>query len=475
MDDYLLDLSKRPWLGALAESAGLPVPPRLPRRRSPWRERELTRQSLAIWSTPESRVLERLVRTCLDNGAELSLDRRSAASEALSSFAESRGTSISRYATDGTPAGDFDGLILDATEFSETEDLDRLYDLFQPKLEDLEDNGCVVVLGRPPEVAGSPESAAVQRGLDGFIKSLAKELGAYGSNVHLVRVDEGAAERLGGPLTFLLTPRSSYISGQSVRVDRSAASTGAAAGRRQTLEGKTALVTGAARGIGASIAEALAREGARVLCVDLPDSDELQTVARKVGGEAVALDITEGRAPAELAERADTKGGIDILVHNAGITRDRTLARMRRSAWRDSLNVNLESPLRLTEALEEGDALNDGGRILCLSSVTGIAGNRGQTNYSTGKAGLIGWVTRLADRYADRGITANAVAPGFIETAMTREMPAAIREVARRMNVFRQAGRPDDVAEAVAFLAAPFAQGINGDVLRVCGGAWLGE
>jgi 3-oxoacyl-[acyl-carrier protein] reductase len=88
---------------------------------------------------------------------------------------------------------------------------------------------------------------------------------------------------------------------------------------------------------------------------------------------------------------------------------------------------------------------------------------------------LIGWVTRLADRYADRGITANAVAPGFIETAMTREMPAAVREVARRMNVFRQAGRPDDVAEAVVFLAAPFAQGINGDVLRVCGGAWLGE
>lgn len=475
MDDYLLDLGKRPWLGALAESAGIPVPPNLERRRSPWRERELTRRSVAIWSTPESAALEPVVRTCLDNGAEVSLDQRSAASETLESLAETRGTALSRYATDGTPAGDFDALVLDATEFTATGDLDRLYDLFHPKLEDLTDNGRVIILGRPPEAAGSPEVAAVQRGLGGFVKSLSKELGAYGSSVHLVRVEEGSADRLDGPLSFLLTPRSSYVSGQSLRVSERASDEGTPKERRQTLDGTTAMVTGAARGIGASIAETLSREGARVLCVDLPASDHLEAVARRVGGEAMALDITEGRAPDAVVDRAEREGGIDILVHNAGITRDRTLANMRRSSWRDSLNVNLEAPLVLTEALEQGDALNNGGRIICISSVTGIAGNRGQTNYSTGKAGLIGWVERMAERVGSRGITVNAVAPGFIETEMTRQMPAAIREVARRMNVFRQAGRPDDVAEAVAYLATPFAQGISGDVLRVCGGAWLGE
>jgi len=197
-------------------------------------------------------------------------------------------------------------------------------------------------------------------------------------------------------------------------------------------------------------------------------------VADEFGGIPVALDISAENAPEELAERVDGRGGADIVVHNAGITRDRTLANMSRGAWRDSLSVNLEAPIRLTERLLERELINDWGRVVCLSSVAGIAGNVGQTNYATGKAGFIGFVQDLAERLRGRNVTANAVAPGFIETRMTEDMPVVVREVARRMNALSQGGRPGDVANAITFLASPNGQGVNGQVLRVCGGALVG-
>jgi 3-oxoacyl-[acyl-carrier protein] reductase len=164
--------------------------------------------------------------------------------------------------------------------------------------------------------------------------------------------------------------------------------------------------------------------------------------------------------------------GADIVVHNAGITRDRTLARMSEDEWDSVLAVNLESIERITAALVDG--LPRGGRIVCVSSVSGIAGNRGQANYATSKAGVIGVVDELAPMLAQRQGTINAVAPGFIETRMTAAMPLATREAGRRMNSLAQGGLPVDVAETVAWLASPGSAGVNGNVVRVCGQSLIG-
>ena len=165
-------------------------------------------------------------------------------------------------------------------------------------------------------------------------------------------------------------------------------------------------------------------------------------------------------------------GGVDVIVHNAGITRDKTLARMKPELWDQVMEINLVAVLRTTAALEP--MLRDHGRIVCLSSIAGISGNMGQTNYAASKAGIIGFVRSTAERLADRGVTVNAIAPGFIETRMTAAIPIAIREVGRRLSALGQGGLPEDVAQAITFLATPGAHGITGRTLRVCGGAFLG-
>ena len=167
-------------------------------------------------------------------------------------------------------------------------------------------------------------------------------------------------------------------------------------------------------------------------------------------------------------------GGADALVHNAGVTRDRTLGRMSEQEWDLVLSINLTAQERLTDAMLEGGGLRPGGRIVSVSSVSGIAGNRGQANYATSKAGVIGTVEAYAPVLAERGQTINAVAPGFIETQMTAAMPLGTREAGRRMNSVAQGGRPVDVAEAVAWLASPASGGVNGNVVRVCGQSLIG-
>lgn len=202
-------------------------------------------------------------------------------------------------------------------------------------------------------------------------------------------------------------------------------------------------------------------------------ADALAEVARRIGGTPLALDITAEDAGERIAA-ALPGGGLDVLVHNAGITRDRRLANMPADRFDSVIEVNLGSVLRTTDALLSSGALRDGGRIVATASISGIAGNAGQTNYAASKAGIIGFVRALAPSLAGRGITVNAVAPGFIETRMTAAVPFVIREAGRRMNSLGQGGRPVDVAETVAWFADPASGGVTGQVVRVCGQSLLG-
>jgi 3-oxoacyl-[acyl-carrier protein] reductase len=209
-----------------------------------------------------------------------------------------------------------------------------------------------------------------------------------------------------------------------------------------------------------------------VIAADLPQAGEaLAKVANRIGGSTLQLDISSPDAPDRLlAHLAAQTGGLDILIHNAGITRDKLLANMKPEQWDSVLAVNLESQLRINAALLGSDQLNEQARVVTLSSTTGLSGNRGQTNYGATKAAVIGMARSSAAGFARHGdSTINAVAPGFIDTEMTAKMPLATREVARRLSSLQQAGLPIDVAEAVAWLASPGAGGINGQVLRVCG------
>jgi len=363
-------------------------------------------------------------------------------------------------------------LVFDATGIADSTELVELQRFFYPGVGRLLRSGRVVVLGTPAAEAGSPRAATAQRALEGFTRSLAKEIGARGSTAQLVLVSPGAEDQLDSTLRFLLSPRSAYVSGQVVRIGVGVAPRPAIDWERP-LQGKVALVTGASRGIGAAIAQTLARDGAEVVGLDLPQAvDELRRVTADIGGEAFGLDIAADDAPGRIAERfAD---GIDVVVHNAGITRDRTIAKMPEERWAQLMEINLSSEERIDDALLEGGLLATNGRIVCVSSMSGIAGNSGQTNYAASKAGVIGMVEAMAPELAERGATINAVAPGFIETKMTAAMPIGPREAGRRLASLSQGGLPIDVAETIAWFASPASTGVNGNTVRVCGQSLLG-
>jgi 3-oxoacyl-[acyl-carrier protein] reductase len=368
-------------------------------------------------------------------------------------------------------------LLFDATGIDESSRLRALYGFFHQNIASLRRNGRVVVLGTPPDQAGSVREATAQRAIEGLVRSVAKEIGRYGSTAQLVEVAEGGEGAMESTLRFLLSARSAYVDGQAIRIEGPGGEVLAPEDWERPLAGRITAVTGAARGIGEAIAEKLAEQGAEVLCIDIPAAGEaVSKVANAIGGTSLGLDITDPRAPQRLADHLRERGGrVDAFVHNAGITRDRTIARMAPEGWDAVLDVNLSSQERINDALLEAGLVGEGSRLVSVSSVSGIAGNRGQTNYATSKAGVIGLVRALAPVLRERGATANAVAPGFIETAMTAAMPIGVREAGRRTNSLVQGGRPVDVAETIAWLASPASGGVNGNVVRVCGQALIGS
>lgn len=368
------------------------------------------------------------------------------------------------------------GLVFDATGISSVVELDQLYEFFKPVIRGLASSARVVVLGTTPEETASVDEHITQRALEGFTRSVGKEV-KNGATAQLVYVSPKASAGLSGvesTLRFLLSAKSTYVDGQVITVG--AEDSVAPKNWDKPLEGKVAIVTGAARGIGATIAEVLSRDGAHVICADIPAAGEaLSETANKVGGTALGLDVTAADAGEKLAAHVlERHGGADIIVHNAGITRDKTLANMDEGRWNMVINVNLLAPQKITEILVAKGALKEGGRVVDVSSIAGIAGNRGQTNYGTSKAGVIGLVHASVPVLAKKKITINAVAPGFIETAMTAAIPFATREAGRRMNSLLQGGQTVDVAETVAYFASPASNAVTGQVIRVCGQSLIG-
>ncbi|HWW54622.1 MAG TPA: 3-oxoacyl-ACP reductase FabG [Acidimicrobiales bacterium] len=244
-----------------------------------------------------------------------------------------------------------------------------------------------------------------------------------------------------------------------------------------TWEGRVALVTGASRGIGRAAARALAARGASVVASARGDhADPVATEIRASGGraEARALDVTEPAAiEAAVAEVLSRYGRLDILVNNAGITRDQLLLRLKREDWDAVLDTNLTAVAMLTRAVLKPMIKQRSGRIISLTSVVGQAGNAGQANYAAAKAGLIGFTKAVALEVASRGITVNAVAPGVIDTDMTRALSQDAQAAWADRIPLRRLGTPEDVAEAVVFLASDEASYITGHVLAVNGGMYM--
>lgn len=333
----------------------------------------------------------------------------------------------------------------------------------------------IVTISRPATGEDMGRDAA-RGGIEGFVRSLGHEVRKGGTANGILVADDVTitAPSVLGALDFFLSPRSAYVNGQLLQIDADGTSSSAEGVGEGRLAGKTALVTGAARGIGAAIARTLAADGAEVVVLDVTAAGtDLARIASEIGGIAIQLDVTAADAPTRLFDQLRAHGvSLDILVLNAGITRDRMFANMAADRWDPVIAVNIASQIALAEALlaeEVADVRGSDLRVISLASTSGIAGNKGQTNYAVSKAGVIAFVDALADRLEKIGGTANAVAPGFIETEMTAKIPAVRREVARRMSSLQQGGQPADVAEAIAFLASPEAGGVRGQTLRVCG------
>ena len=244
----------------------------------------------------------------------------------------------------------------------------------------------------------------------------------------------------------------------------------------QVLQGEIVLVTGASRGIGAAIADELAAQGATVIGTATSESGAAAIAGRLAssGGHGRALDVTDAAAVEALVEAIGKEfGSISILVNNAGITRDNLLMRMKEEDWQAILDTNLTSVYRTSKAVMRGMMKARKGRIINIASVIGVTGNAGQANYAAAKAGIIAFSKSLAKEIGSRGVTVNVVAPGFIDTDMTRAMPQEAKDALVGQIALGRLGEPVDIARTVAFLAGPAASYITGETLHVNGGMYM--
>jgi 3-oxoacyl-[acyl-carrier protein] reductase len=234
-----------------------------------------------------------------------------------------------------------------------------------------------------------------------------------------------------------------------------------------SLEGRTALVTGGSRGIGRAIAAELANAGATVVIGYRSGADEAEEVATEIGGRAVQADVSD---PDEAKRLVDEAGDIDVLVNNAGVTRDGLLARMSDEDWGTVLGTNLGGTFNTCRAASRGMMKRRAGSIVNVSSIVGVHGNPGQTNYAASKAGIIGFTKSLARELGSRGIRANVVAPGYVSTRLTNELPEELQQAMLTQTPLGRFGDPEDIAGAVRFLASDAAAFVTGEVLLVDGG-----
>ena len=473
MSDRYLELSHSTFGKALVSLLGLPTPPKLVRASGPWGEQPLAGRFALVGASSNGILAPEMLKVL----AQLGLSRRIVPNHpglaAIKPAAHAQSISL-----EGNPAKDSGetantAYVFDASGITSAAQMRELYDFVQPVVAQIPNAGRVLILGRNPAQESDAATAACAAALGGFVRSLGKEVGRKGITVNLLQVSRGGEKCLAGPIQFFLSEHSAFVTGQTLPVD--AANGHGAGALAGSLNGKVALVTGAARGIGAAIAQTLAREGATVIGMDRPEEEgALDDTMSKINGVGLPLDVTAANAAQRIAEEAGKKfGGLDIVVHNAGITRDKMLRNMPAHFWDMVLDINFGAILRINEGLLS-DGLKDGARIVCISSIGGIAGNAGQTNYGATKAGIIGYAANLAATMAKRGGAINAVAPGFIETQMTAQMPVGPREVGRRLAALGQGGQPIDIAEAVTFLSSAAAGGVNGRTLRVCGQNFVG-
>lgn len=472
MTDRYFEFTHSPFGKSISNLLGLPQPPKLERAESPWAVAPLDGQSVLLAAAAGSTAVAALLKSLSAMGASIRIAPDHGGLAVIKSAAQK-----AKIALASEPAADSGEsaspcIVFDATGCEQPEDLRALYDLFHAHIARLPARGRVLVIGRIADAQTDVGARTCAAALRGFVKSLAKEVGKKGSTVNHIELESGAEAQLDAALRFLLTPHAAYVTGQTLTVSVGTGKTPTLPG---SLHGKVAVVTGAARGIGASIAETLVREGAQVVGIDHPSQEgALGETLSRLGGHGMALDVTAADAGERIAtEVAEKFGGIDIIVHNAGVTRDKMIRNMPPHFWDLVLDINLGSILRINERLLKG-GLNEGARVVCISSIGGIAGNPGQTNYAATKAGIIGYVAGLAPTLAEQGGAINAIAPGYIETQMTAQMPVAPREVGRRLSSLSQGGLPQDIAEAVVFFASPAAAGINGSTLRVCGQNFVG-
>ncbi|QUM80970.1 3-oxoacyl-ACP reductase [Moritella sp. 5] len=470
MTDTYAKIANGKWTSALFKKLNLPQPVTLTRfSHGP----DLISGRLLIGAATNSDLIKPVIETF--NNASIAISYPNSTQELadLNHLFNNTSLSATPISLNTISKSDkFNGIIFDASGIKTSQQLSALHRFFQPVIKKLSKCSRVIVLGRPSEHLEDVSYATVQRSLEGFSRSLAKEIGKNGSTCQLMYVQAGSESLLNAPLRFLTSTKSAYISAQVINVKPGTIH--GTVNRTKPLQGKTALVTGASRGIGAAIAETLARDGAHVICLDIPAlKPDLEKIAHRLKGSTIVADITSDDTPAIIAEFV-RQTSLDIIVHNAGVTKDKTLARMTNNHWDVLMDINLSAMERINERLLSENLLSQYGRIICVSSMSGIAGNFGQTNYATSKAAVIGYVDAMQKSLAEKNITINAVAPGFIETKMTAAIPFTVREAGRRMNSLKQGGKPIDVAEAIAFFAQPQAAGVTGNTIRICGQSLIG-